>query len=526
MAPKKKGGAKQETPEQLAARRAAAMAMFQTTSTPKEPAKGSAASKPAAAAKQPPAEAMAALDVSDAAPPPKAEVKAERSGFSSDEDDDKPVGATAASSGKGELVTSLPTEPGWVKILTFEPMAALVKKAKKEGKVEDAPNGCKLHIFKDVAYLFSSEGHHVLAYRTQIDDDAAEGLGELPLVRVVGDKKAQQRITGKDDVMWNAIASHSGATLAMLPTGHVSVVGDGAQSDSATSLIDNLIDGDGATARETLAAKLAEAEPWCGVLEFPVPDEWVGAIIGKGGSGIKQIASESGALIDYVDPEEEASKAAEAGKAVEVSDGDTADGAAAKLVGHFRIRGKFENQCRLAAKRIEERLALVQKLDVHGYVMVPRGVVGRLIGKGGSNIKQLQRASGASRIAFDKEPGGRSTTQAATLQATDIETAVGAAKVILEAVPDPSASLEHKNEMARRLEDWGNMVNALTGVGRDAPPVADATREMAEKAHRAKFGTAVLNSDQQTKDRPAELAAVDFDVWVWQWAVCQPLRAA
>ena len=48
---------------------------------------------------------------------------------------------------------------------------------------------------------------------------------------------------------------------------------------------------------------------------------------------------------------------------------------------------------------------------------------------------------------------------------------------------------------------------------------------MAVAAHRAKFGTACLNSDQQTKERPAELAAVDFDVWALQWAVCQPMRA-
>lgn len=50
------------------------------------------------------------------------------------------------------------------------------------------------------------------------------------------------------------------------------------------------------------------------------------------------------------------------------------------------------------ASRIRQaRLELVQRLDVSAYVMVPRGSVGRLIGKGGTNIKVLQvRAASSS----------------------------------------------------------------------------------------------------------------------------------
>jgi hypothetical protein len=539
MAPKKKGGAaKQETPEQLAARRAKAMAMFNTTSTTAGKPAASAAPKVAAPAKAPVATAepvedkLASLDVSDA--------PAEKLGLDGDvfsnggEDVRKGALAYAASTlgiVGGSLVTSLPTGTEWAKILTMEPTAALVKKAKKEGTSEAAPNGCKICNLKDVAYLFDERGSNAVCWRTKLEG-AAEGLGEQPMVRSIGNKKA--KITGKDNIMWDAIVAQSGSTLALLPTGHVTVLGGDDATALATSLIDDLIDGDGEKARETLAARLVVAEPWGGVLEQPCPDEWVGAVIGKGGAGIKQIASESGATIDYVEPDEAAAE----GGSVDVSDGsggaaaaaaaaaaDGEDGAAAKPTGFFRIRGKFENQCRLAAKRIEERLALVKRLDVHGYVMVPRNVVGRLIGKGGSNVKILQRSSGASRIGFDKEPGGRATTQACTLQATDIETAIGAAKVILEAVPDPNAPLEHKKEIQRRLEDWGVMVGVLRGAERTDQPVADATREMAVEAHRTKFGSACLNSDQQTKERPSELAAVDFDVWALQWAVCTPLRA-
>ena len=49
------------------------------------------------------------------------------------------------------------------------------------------------------------------------------GLGEQPLVRSIGKKKAA--LTGKDNLMWDAIAAHSGATLSLLPTGHVTVLG-------------------------------------------------------------------------------------------------------------------------------------------------------------------------------------------------------------------------------------------------------------------------------------------------------------
>jgi len=500
------------TPEQIAAKRAAAMAMYgggQPAAAAKPAAPKAAAPKPA----EPPTESTAALDISDGAPAEQGK----------------------AESNPGGLVTALPSGSEWVKIVAVEPTPAMVKKAKKEGAVESVHGGCKQYNLKDVAYLFDEEGRtHSICWRTKLQTDFLTGGladgGDQPLVRFLAGKKSV--VVGKDEIMWNAIVAHSGATLTLLPTCHVLVAGSPAAGSVAKELIDDLLDSDGEATKKTLAARLVVAEPWGGVLEFPCPDDWVGAIIGKGGSGLKQIASESGALIDYIDPEEAAKEkgdTAEAEPAVDVSDaaresgGEGDDAKAAR--GYFRIRGKFENQCRLAAKRLEEKLALVQRLDVHGYVMVPRGVVGRLIGKGGTNIKLLQRQSGASRIAFDKEPGGRSTTQACMLQATDIETAIGAAKTILEAVPDPNASIEHKEVMNGRLVDWPKMVSVLRGGDRDAAPVADATREMAIEAHRAKFGTGVLASDQQTKDRPAELAAVDFDVWVWEWSVCQPLRA-
>jgi len=100
--------------------------------------------------------------------------------------------------------------------------------------------------------------------------------------------------------------------------------------------------------------------------------------------------------------------------------------------------------------------------------------------------------------------------------ASDIEAAIGAGKVMLEAVPLEAA--DARAELKSRLENWGAILHAL--VGGDAPPV-DATREKAVEAHRAKFGTGCLAADMQTKAHPADLAAVDFDIWLWQYAVAE-----
>lgn len=449
MAPKKKGGAKQETPEQLAARRAAAMAMFSTSSTPRP----GAAAKPAAAAAAPavPEEKLAALDVSDAAPDKGGAVDVSDDVFTDGGDDVRKQAVAYAASTYGlggeHLVGALPTDGSWVTMLFQEPTPAMVKKAKKEGEAVSVPNEAKLLTLKDVAYLFDKEGKHVATWRTKTEG-AELGTGEQPKVRLCAEKS--KLIVGKEGAMLKAIQAHTAASLTMMPTGHVAVRAAGeAAVSTACTLIDNLLDGDGEETKKALAAHLVEAVPWCGELLFPCADEFVGGVIGKGGMGLKAIASESGALIDYVDPEEP-----DAASQAEAPEGSV------KPAGHFRIRGKFENQCRLAAKRIEERLTVVQKLDTHGYVMVPRGAIGRLIGKGGANIKLLQRTSGASRLTFEKEGGGRSTTQACEIIASDISAAIGASKVVLEAVTVDSA--DARAALKARLEDYASQM--MVGV--------------------------------------------------------------
>ena len=371
----------------------------------------------------------------------------------------------------------LPSGATWVKMLSIEPTPAMLKAAKKQGEAQEAPNGCKILVFKDVAYLIDAEGRtNPACWRTKVVG-VNLGTGAQPMVRSVQGRMG--RVVGKEDFMLNAIVAHSGAAVTSLPTGHVQVLGEEGAVDVAMELIDDLADGDGAKAKETMAEHLTVAEPWVGFLEVPCPEEWAGAVIGKGGAGLKAIASESGALINYVSPEEAAGdgdgggggKKDEGGADASADPGkgdasvaaaagaEGGEAAPAEAGGFFRITSKFENQGRLAAKRIEERLSLVQRLDTHAFVMVPRGSVGRLIGKAGANIKLLQRNSGASRISFEKEPSGKATTQSCGIIAPDFEAAVEAGKVILEAVALPGP--EFQAALKARLENYPAQVHAL-----------------------------------------------------------------
>ena len=517
MAPKKKGGAKQPqlTPEQMEAKRAAIMAQFNQGGT-KPAAAPKAAPKAAAPAAAPPSGELEALSVADKAAAP-IDVSDSNAG-------DDVLGSGAALTParlvereirQSDFATELPS--GWARMLTIEPMPAQLKAAKKQGECA-AVEGGKIYHHKNVAYLFDAEGRtNAACWRTQFEG-ANLGTGAQPMCRACGAKL--KLVVGKDKLMAKAIAAQTKCELTPLLTGHVLVLGGEEACEEAMGLIDDLVDGDGEATRAALAARLVVAEPWCGHCEVACPEEWVGAVIGKGGKGLKAIADESGAKLDYVDPEEQeaAAKAAAEQAAAKAEQADEAAGAgaagavgAAGAAGHFRIVGR-EHQCALAAKRLEERLALVQRLDVHSYVMVPRAAVGRLIGKAGANIKLLQRTSGASRITFEKEGGA---SQACAILAPDLEASVGAGLEILKAVPLPNP--EAKEELTKRLEDWEAACLALGGDEAAAAPPA-MRREQAVEWHKRRYPPAAAEA-QPTKEKPAELAAVDFDVWLWQWAV-------
>ena len=194
-----------------------------------------------------------------------------------------------------------------------------------------------------------------------------------------------------------------------------------------------------------------------------VAEEWVGAIIGKG-VGLKRISDETGCAIDY----EEA----------ETDESGEPSGAASRA--NFRIKSKWEDKCVLAQKRIEERLSLLQRLDVVSIVMVPKQCVGRLIGKGGSNIEALQRESGANRLSFDKEGGNRGHTQGCTIQTSDVADAIKAGMTVLEAVCADTSEAKPSSERAWRTMRASWARSAARRRRRDQEQVAAAFDEIAQ----------------------------------------------
>ena len=109
---------------------------------------------------------------------------------------------------------------------------------------------------------------------------ANTGTSDKPMVRNA--KGKIKAILGKDSIMRDAIQGQCEVTLTFLPTGHIAIAGGDDGTEEAMALIDDLVDAEGAVAKEKLAERLVVAEPWGGVLEVPVAEEWVGAIIGKG----------------------------------------------------------------------------------------------------------------------------------------------------------------------------------------------------------------------------------------------------
>ena len=97
-------------------------------------------------------------------------------------------------------------------------------------------------------------------------------------------------IANKDNVMAKAIGLRTGSVVTVLPTGHVTLVGG--DTEAASALIDDLIDGDGVSALSELAEQLTLAAPkavekWAGEARVDIPEDLVGAMIGGAGSGLK-----------------------------------------------------------------------------------------------------------------------------------------------------------------------------------------------------------------------------------------------
>lgn len=113
------------------------------------------------------------------------------------------------------------------------------------------------------------------------------------------------------------------------------------------------------------------------VLEVRVAQEHIGAVIGRGGSTIKQIQKESQTRINLKDDNEEE----------EVEEEDEK-----KRMRTILVRGSRE---RTKHAEVLVRKVIAEQPAVETSTMeVPQKAIGRVIGKGGTTIRQLSRISG------------------------------------------------------------------------------------------------------------------------------------
>jgi len=116
-----------------------------------------------------------------------------------------------------------------------------------------------------------------------------------------------------------------------------------------------------------------------------VPNAAVGAIIGTAGSNIKQLMREAGAFVNIESKKE-------------------GDPSAERLV---TIRGTIDS-CWRASFRVFEKMKVegfggMDDVRLKTIIRIPKPVVGRIIGKAGKNVRELQRLSGAM-IRLPEDP--------------------------------------------------------------------------------------------------------------------------
>lgn len=108
-------------------------------------------------------------------------------------------------------------------------------------------------------------------------------------------------------------------------------------------------------------------------IEVKVPRTVVGLVIGKGGANIKKIQKESGARLNFKDDEDEESPERTA-----------------------IIRGEREKVKK--AELLIKKVIAMQPVIVVEEVYVPKQACGRIIGRGGQNIRQMSRISGERQL--------------------------------------------------------------------------------------------------------------------------------
>ncbi|CAG5121019.1 unnamed protein product [Candidula unifasciata] len=124
------------------------------------------------------------------------------------------------------------------------------------------------------------------------------------------------------------------------------------------------------------------------VVQLYIPEKSVGAVIGSKGQNIKNIMRMSGARIKILGANDKNgsgennpfSHSGDERKAV------ISGSPEAQWKAQFYIFEKVKNELRLAAH---------DEVHLRTEIMVPKQSIGRIIGKGGQNVKEMQRVSGA-----------------------------------------------------------------------------------------------------------------------------------
>jgi len=126
--------------------------------------------------------------------------------------------------------------------------------------------------------------------------------------------------------------------------------------------------------------------------QIGVPNAAVGAIIGTAGSNIKQLMRDSGAFVIIESKKDGSDPPARTDPAVE------------RIV---TIKGNIV-ACWRAGYMIHEKMKMGgfggnDDVRLKTIIRIPKSVVGRIIGKGGKNVRELQRTTGAM-IKLPEDP--------------------------------------------------------------------------------------------------------------------------
>jgi len=193
---------------------------------------------------------------------------------------------------------------------------------------------------------------------------------------------------------------------AELPMGHPSMMGGGPGSQSGMPLMSdgpyqmryqysngqepNYYPQQGMYA-DNSSAQPPVSQPLIDMCQIKVPNSAVGAIIGAGGANVKQIIRDSSAFVT-----------------IERKNNDDPNPAADRLV---TVKGSQESQWRacyfIYEKLQQEGFSGNDEVRLCCIIYVPRPMAGKVIGKGGKNVRDIQRMTGAMvRIPEDQESQG------------------------------------------------------------------------------------------------------------------------